>query len=160
KLLQNDSWHLIARMGEGAFESSAAAGAFVALITLSRGNAAGQSADLLHSGEQGNWIRGVDVSVQHSAQEKAAQLQLDEMKSMLQAKQLENPDARLSFDEARDISLLSKYADGLVGLQTSDDPMFVCAFWEQSDIDRAIWELMQGTPAELKPDAGMTWLVR
>lgn len=160
KLLQNDSWHLIARMGEGAFESSAAAGAFVALITLSRGNAAGQSADLLHSGEQGNWIRGVDVSEQHSAQEKAAQLQLDEMKSMLQAKQLENPDARLSFDEARDISLLSQYADGLVGLQTSDDPMFVCAFWEQSDIDRAIWELMQGTPAELKPDAGMTWLVR
>ena len=160
KLLQKDSWHLIARMGEGAFESSAAAGAFVALISLSRGNIAGHSADLLQSGEPDNWILGVDVSEHRSAQEKAAHLQSDVMKSMLQAKQLENPDARLSFDEAGDFSLLSRYADGLVGLQTSDDPMFVSAFWEQSDVDRAIWELMQGTPAELKPDAGMTWLVR
>ncbi|MBX9763928.1 MAG: N-6 DNA methylase, partial [Pseudomonadaceae bacterium] len=78
KLLQNDSWHLIARMGEGAFESSAAAGAFVALITLSRGNAAGQSADLLHSGEPGNWIRGVDASEPRTAAEKAAGLLTDD----------------------------------------------------------------------------------
>ncbi|WP_374109752.1 Eco57I restriction-modification methylase domain-containing protein, partial [Thiolapillus sp.] len=32
KLLQQDTWHLIARLGEGGFDSSAAAGAFVAMI--------------------------------------------------------------------------------------------------------------------------------
>ncbi len=62
KLLQNDSWHLIARLGPGAFETISGEVVKAILINLSRGNAAGQSADLLHSGEQGNWIRGVDVS--------------------------------------------------------------------------------------------------
>ncbi|MBD3816820.1 MAG: N-6 DNA methylase, partial [Halothiobacillus sp.] len=38
KLLKNDTWHLIARLGEGGFDSSAAAGAFVAMISLSHGN--------------------------------------------------------------------------------------------------------------------------
>ena len=114
KLLQNDSWHLIARMGEGAFESSAAAGAFVALISLSRGNSAGQFADLLHSGEQGNWIRGVDVSEPRTAAEKAAGLLVDEVKSVEQGRQLENPDSRLAFDVAVG-DLLSQLSSAYVG---------------------------------------------
>lgn len=71
KLLQNDSWHLIARLGPGAFETISGEVVKAILINLSRGNAAGQSADLLHSGEQGNWIRGVDVSEPRTAAEKA-----------------------------------------------------------------------------------------
>lgn len=129
KLLQNDSWHLIARMGEGAFESSAAAGAFVALITLSRGNAAGQSADLLHSGEQGNWIRGVDVSEPRTAAEKAAGLLTDEVKSVEQGGQLDNPDARIAFDEITG-ELLAKFAASHEGLTTGDLDRFVLKYWE------------------------------
>lgn len=130
KLLQNDSWHLIARMGEGAFESSAAAGAFVALITLSRGNAAGQSADLLHSGELVNWIRGVDVSEPRTAAEKAAGLLADEVKTVEQRRQLGNPDARIVLGEVAEGQLLSTIANYGKGSTTGDKPRFMVGFWE------------------------------
>lgn len=43
KLLRQDTWNMLARLGEGGFESSAAAGAFVALISISRGQKREQS---------------------------------------------------------------------------------------------------------------------
>lgn len=144
KLLQNDSWHLIARMGEGAFESSAAAGAFVALITLSRGNAAGQSADLLHSGEQGNWIRGVDVSEPRTAAEKAAGLLTDDVKSVEQGRQLGNPDARVIHEDRSRELLLSKNADGFKGLSTGDLNRFIHLFWEMPCVGSG-WVFYQGS---------------
>ncbi|MCL7421789.1 MAG: BREX-1 system adenine-specific DNA-methyltransferase PglX [Methylobacter sp.] len=158
QLLSNDTWHLIARLGEGGFDSSAAAGAFVAMICLSRGNTG--NTDLLVPASSKNEIRGLDVSGLRTAVEKASGLAVAEIKSAKQTKQLENPDARIALDEEADSPLLSKYADGLVGLQTSDDPMFITAFWEHKNIDRDIWELLQGTPTELKIDAGSSWLVR
>ncbi|MFK1160053.1 Eco57I restriction-modification methylase domain-containing protein [Pseudomonas aeruginosa] len=132
KLLQNDSWHLIARMGEGAFESSAAAGAFVALITLSRGNAAGQSADLLQSGEQGTWIRGVDVSEPRTAVEKAAGLLADDVKSVEQGRQLENPDSKITLQELEigANNLLSAYVEAPQGIITGDADKWRKCYWE------------------------------
>ncbi|KGQ64465.1 Eco57I restriction-modification methylase domain-containing protein [Gallibacterium anatis] len=161
QLLKKDTWHLIARLGEHGFDSSAAAGAFVAMITLSRGNAKSNDGELFQNKtEKPAFIRGIDVSEPHTAQEKAQQLLTGEIKSVEQAKQLGNPDARIALEEEANLSLLNQYADGLVGLQTSDDPMFICGFWEQAKIDKNIWELMQGTPEEFKPDAGASWLVR
>ena len=46
KLLTQETWCLLAWLGEGGFESSAAAGAFVTLLTLSRGNQAAQNWEL------------------------------------------------------------------------------------------------------------------
>lgn len=159
KLLQNDSWHLIARMGEGAFESSAAAGAFVALLTLSRGSVVGQSADLLRSGEQGNWIRGVDVSESQTAAEKAFGLLADEVKSVEQTKQLENPDARISLEDEADFPLLKGFSKSLVGIQTGDDPRYIVGYWEATWAN-CIWEPMQGTPEEYLEYSGQSWLIR
>ena len=45
--------------------------------------------------DDGNLIRGVDVSEPRTAAEKAAQLLTAEIKSVEQVKQLENPDARV-----------------------------------------------------------------
>src|SRR5690606_12168385 len=108
KLLQNDSWHLIARLGPGAFETISGEVVKAILINLSRGNTAGQSADLLHSGEQGNWIRGVDVSEPRTAAEKAAGLLADDVKSVEQGRQLENPDARIALENSGNSALLEK----------------------------------------------------
>ncbi|MDH1238894.1 Eco57I restriction-modification methylase domain-containing protein [Stutzerimonas stutzeri] len=159
KLLQNDSWHLIARLGAQAFQTPMW-DFNVQLLTLSRGNAAGQSADLLHSGEPGNCIRGVDVSEPRTAAEKAAGLLTDDVKSVEQGRQLGNPDARVGFGEESELPLLASYAEGLVGLQTSDDPMFVTAVWEHGSINKNIWEYMQATPEIFTNYAGMSWLVR
>ncbi|WP_411562565.1 Eco57I restriction-modification methylase domain-containing protein [Pseudomonas shirazensis] len=152
KLLQNDSWHLIARMGEGAFESSAAAGAFVALITLSRGNIAGQSADLLSSGEPGNWIRGVDVSEPRTAAEKAAGLLVGDVKSAEQGKQLENPDARITLEQSDDCEYLSQKATDCSGCLTSDGERFYRFVWEP--VLTADWVSLQSTVSETQHYSG------
>ncbi|NGO90406.1 MAG: N-6 DNA methylase, partial [Halomonas sp.] len=144
KLLQNDSWHLIARLGPGAFETISGEVVKAILINLSRGNAAGQSADLLHSGEQGNWIRGVDVSEPRTAAEKAAGLLADDVKSVEQGKQLGNPDARVTLHDVNADEYLSSIAAGNKGITTNDDPFFVQFFWEQT-LWSSGWEFFQST---------------
>lgn len=159
KLLKNDSWHLIARLGSGAFETISGEVVKAILINLSRGNTADLSEEQ-HYGTQGNWIHGVDVSAPRTAAEKAVGLLADELKTVEQTKQLENPDARVAFGEESELTMLSEFAEGLVGLQTSDDPMFVTAIWEHNVIDKDTWEYMQATPDIFTNYAGMSWLVR
>tara|TARA_R110001592_G_scaffold13740_2_gene62800 strand:- start:17708 stop:21214 length:3507 start_codon:yes stop_codon:yes gene_type:complete len=142
KLLQNDSWHLIARLGPGAFETISGEVVKAILITLSRGNAAGQSADLLHSGEPGNWIRGVDVSEPRTAGEKAAGLLANEVKSVEQGRQLGNPDARVAFD-SQEGQLLSEIGSALNGLHGADSLRFRFNYWEV--IDSSLWSYLQNT---------------
>ncbi len=143
KLLQNDSWHLIARLGAQAFQTPMW-DFNVQLLTLSRGNTAGQSADLLHSGEQGNWIRGVDVSEPRTAAEKAAGLLAEEIKSVEQGRQLGNPDSRISLSESISGEMLQKYALAAQGMPTSDSPLFVQFHWEVVERGSA-WEFHQST---------------
>ena len=160
KLLKNDTWHLIARLGPGAFETISGEVVKAILICLSRGNATKVMGGLFGDAEDDNVIRGLDMSEPRTAAEKAAQLLTAEVKSVEQAKQLENPDARVALEEESNLPLLKKFADGLVGLQTSDDPMFVTAFWEVGSRDGDIWEFMQATPDIFSNYAGQSCMVR
>lgn len=147
KLLQNDSWHLIARLGPGAFETISGEVVKAILINLSRGNVAGQSVDLLSSGKPGNWIRGVDVSEPRTAAEKAAGLLADDVKSVEQGKQLENPDAIVQIDNDVGFqSPLKNFCTFLQGSSTGDEPKFAKAFWEISNLSR--WKFYQTAPDE------------
>ncbi|KXX66262.1 Eco57I restriction-modification methylase domain-containing protein [Marichromatium gracile] len=148
-LLKRVSWNLLGRLGPGAFETISGEVVQAILLTQTHAPAA-----------EGFELRGVDASAPKSAAEKAALLREGELLAVSQKGQLGNPDARIAFGEQENLPLLSQYADGLVGLQTSDDPMFVTAFWEHWNIDRDVWEMMQGTPTELRLDAGASWLVR
>ncbi|MBC7192648.1 N-6 DNA methylase [Marinobacter sp.] len=132
KLLKNDTWHLIARLGEGGFDSSAAAGAFVAMINLSRGNKAQESGGLFGDAEHTNLIRGVDVSEPRTAAEKATQLLATEVKAVEQAKQLENPDSTIKLEESSVANYVRDYAGCFQGLTTGDDPRLKRQFWEYS----------------------------
>ncbi len=142
KLLQNDSWHLIARLGAQAFQTPMW-DFNVQLLTLSRGNTAGQSADLLSSGEPGNWIRGVDVSEPRTAAEKAVGLLTDEVKSVQQGRQLENPDARLTFESQEVGELLSTHAVCPRGIVSGDGEKWSRCFWELTFSNR--WRFFAGT---------------
>ncbi|MGL5162602.1 MAG: Eco57I restriction-modification methylase domain-containing protein, partial [Plesiomonas shigelloides] len=119
KLLTQDTWNLVARLGEKGFESSAAAGAFVAMVTLSKG-AAPQDA-MLH---------GLDVSAPKTAVEKADQLMVEPLKSVEQTKQLDNPDARIVLTQVANGPLLCNTADFGKGSTTGDKPRFMVGFWE------------------------------
>lgn len=144
KLLQNDSWNLIARLGPGAFETISGEVVKAILINLSRGNAAGQSSDLLNSGEQGNWIRGVDVSEPRTALEKAAGLLTGDVKSVEQGRQLENPDARVTLEKISHTSSLGSSVNCSQGIMPADRSRLIRSFWEFNK--DSSWTFMHSTP--------------
>ncbi|WP_245589065.1 BREX-1 system adenine-specific DNA-methyltransferase PglX [Desulfatirhabdium butyrativorans] len=159
KLLNNDTWHLIARLGEGGFDSSAAAGAFVAMITLSRGNSTKESGGLFGDVNNGNLIRGVDVSEPRTAAEKAAQLRTAEIKSVEQAKQLENPDCIVQIENTSSEHLFSNFATCLQGTSTGDNFRFVGCFWEIETISGS-WQMMEAVSQETRHTGGKQSIIR
>ncbi|MDL1977099.1 MAG: BREX-1 system adenine-specific DNA-methyltransferase PglX [Deltaproteobacteria bacterium] len=144
KLLKNDTWHLIARLGPSAFETISGEVVKAILITLSRGNveeASGlfkqsgsgsdfQSLDKKRQDAASTFMRGLDVSEPRTAAEKAAGLLTAEIKSMEQAKQLENQDSVVSLEVSELGSRLGKYARSLAGLDNGDTLQFRFVFWE------------------------------
>lgn len=132
KLLKNDTWHLIARLGPGAFETISGEVVKAILITLSRGNPVSKHGGLFGEAVPAGILCGVDVSEPRTAAEKATQLLTAEIKRVEQAKQLENPDARVALEESENIPLLEHYAYSYKGITTGDDPKYKRAIWELS----------------------------
>jgi len=152
QLLVNDTWHLIARLGSGAFETISGEVVKAILITLSRSNAGNN--DFLVQTLPNCIIRGVDVSELRTPVEKAAGLLSAEIKSVEQAKQLENPDARVVLEEASHLPRLEKYAECFAGVLNGDSPRFQKSFWEL--VDRSdLWTFQQTTVQEHKPFGGL-----
>ena len=136
KLLKNDTWHLIARLGPGAFETISGEVVKAILITLSQGTTCNGHRDTtLNQGV----IRGLDVSEPRTAAEKAAQLLISEIKSVEQVKLLENPDAVVTLEDVSLSSLLGEFATCIEGLSTGDGEQFICKFWELND-NGTVWE--------------------
>ena len=152
RLLKKETWHLLARLGPGAFETISGEVVKATLLALSRCKPT--------TAAQGT-MYGMDVSEFRTASEKAAHLSEAEVKGVEQARQLENPDARIVFEDQASLpSALGDLSAALVGLQTSDDAMFVSAFWEQQILDKSIWEYMQSTPDAFAEMDGLSWLVK
>ncbi|WP_081745608.1 Eco57I restriction-modification methylase domain-containing protein [Bordetella petrii] len=149
ELLRNVTWNLLVRLGEKGFDSPQAAGAFIILLTQTNKRPS-----------DGSVVIGLDASKPKSALDKAQSLQKAHLIQASQKTQLENPDARITLSEEEDLPLLSKFADGLVGLQTGDDPQFVGLFWEYGKLDHSVWEFMQNTPEQLNEFAGMNGVVK
>ncbi len=132
-LLQNQTWNLIARLGENAFGSPQAAGAFVALLLLthSKGN-------LKHT------IYGVEASTPRTVDRKAQLLQSSEIVGVLQTQQLKNPNIVIALEDLGEEDLLEKYAISLAGVLNGDCSRFERFFWEVKEIGKA-WEFEQST---------------
>jgi len=145
KLLKNDTWRMIARLGPGAFETISGEVVKAILLTISRGK--GRSGILPLGFNNKNLegsatICGLDVSAPRPAAEKATQLITAEIKQVEQAKQLENPDARVALEKTEKIELLEKYANSYQGIKTGDDLQFKRFFWEISSSNR--WKFTMG----------------
>lgn len=157
KLLQNDVWHLIARLGPKGFQTPMW-DFNVQLITLSRGNGAGHSADLLHSDSQENWLRGVDVSAPQTAAEKAAGLLMNDVKSVAQEKQLDNPDAAIVLEKKAEGLLLSDIATSFQGIKSGDDSKMRRNFWELQS-HKSQWLKLQSTVSDTFHYGGLESLI-
>ena len=218
KLLKTETWHLLARLGPGAFETISGEVVKAVLLTLSRGEPAvqpepledwaarlvdqikterGDDDDLrggrgllnlelgLHEAfaslrEQvmqrvredaarassprpddaaaPGTMYGLDVAAYRTAAEKATRLRESDLTGVEQSSQLENPDARISF-EVRSHTLLGTVARSWQGIVSSDDNRFVSCIWEICATESR-WERIQLPPQETIPFTGLSAVIR
>ena len=147
RMLREQTWCLVAKLGERAFESSAAAGAFVTLLVLH---------ELLPVA--GHEIRGWDASVARTVREKEGLIRNDEPLTASQSSQLCNPDARVSLTEIDSSTLLASYAVSLQGISPADLPRYGRFFWEISDPSQ--WEFWAGCPDDTLSYGGRSRMLR
>ena len=129
KLLKRDTWHLLARLGAGAFETISGEVVKAILLAISHGEVC-PSGGLLGNSKSVHILHGLDVASAATAQSKADALRVAPLQSVEQAKQLENPDARVGFEEGGTETLLSQKADYGKGSTTGDAPRFLQYIWE------------------------------
>jgi hypothetical protein len=150
-LLGNRTWNLVARLGAKAFQTPMwDFNIQLGIVTAS------VPAD-------SQMMAGVDVSAAKEPEGKAAMLRGAQPATIVllqQSEQLNNPDAVVAMESKANLPLLSTFAECLVGMQSSDDSMFLVAFWELEFINRDTWELMQATPDSFTEFDGMSWAVR
>ncbi len=153
-LLETRSWNWVARLGEHAFESPAAAGAFGALVILSA-----------TVPDDGSLVAGIDVSAPRGqraiyVEQKAAMLRDTELAHVLvlkQSDQLRNSDSRIAFSPRSDLPLLGSLASSFLGLGTGDFARYGRMFWELP-IRTHLWSFHQG-PVEKTTEWGGTQFV-
>jgi len=135
-LLTEVQWNLFARLGEGAFDSPQAAGAFIILLTQTKVRPA-----------EGFQLRGIDAGAQKGGQEKALILRHGELVAARQHSQLRNPDARISLGEEATGVLLNTLSHSHHGLVCGDRPRMTVNFWELTD-KGPVWIEYCGTVLE------------
>lgn len=148
KLLKQEQWNLIARLGPKGF-TTPMWDFNVQLITISKGDRTDIGG--LFGEKKTQLIRGVDVSDANNAAAKAQRLIVAEMKSVEQGRQLENPDARVVFEEVSG-ELLNTYANGLNGMHGADSFHYRFSYWEV--IDFTSWHFFQCTHEETEHFGG------
>ena len=148
RLLEESEWDVVARLGEHGFDSPQAAGAFTAMIALTR------------RASEGAVFAGLDVSGAATPGEKDVALRNELPRVVKQAQQLRNPDARIAFDEPRnEVGLLNAFAECYQGVRTGDRDRFVMSFWEVTDLGHT-WEPYRNTSSSSNPFDGTCEAIR
>ena len=178
-LLEQRVWNLVARLGEHAFESSAAAGAFAAMVILSASYpeevammvgidvSAPRGQRPIYAPEKATLLRGSKGVVAPSLcseNEKIKQQQNthDTLPGIIttipQSAQLKNPDCAIILTQTVIGDLLGSFAECYQGLLSGDAERFILNFWEIADY-RPRWRFIQAPPRSSLPFAGRECVV-
>ena len=160
KLLKTETWHLLARLGEGGFDSSAAAGAFVSLLILSRNDPNRHPGGGFDPATSAGVMYGLDVSESRTAGEKASALFSAPVRASTQREQLDHPNSVVSLEEIEHKALLSEYCKAWQGIVTGDDNRFVVCFWETHRRSAQVWEWLMLPPQSTEHWTGRSKLIR
>ena len=131
RLLSLMTLDVVAILGEHGFESSAAAGAFIALIVLTA-SSPGVAAR----------FAGLDANNAPDPAAKALTFRAAVPSTLGQLQQLRSVDSTITVTKPNIGDNLARYATAHQGLSTGDNPYFVRAFWELSSVSD--WQLLQG----------------
>jgi hypothetical protein len=132
KLLVQERWDVVARLGSRAFETITGEVVNIALLGMTRSRA-----------EREHKIVGWDVASEGTPRAKALALRASPQIAN-QAEQLNHPDARIVLSKLAGGALLSNYAVAYWGQGTGDFPRFGRKFWEISVFGRS-WAPLQST---------------
>ena len=148
-LLKEFEWVCVARLGENGFNSTQAAGAFTALVCLTK-----RKSSASHS------FPGVDVSDEVSPRDKCKNLQSNIVRLLGQKAQLDNPDSRIMFIDSAGIKTrLEEYTESYQGAVTGDLQRFVGYFWEVAP-SWNVWERFRTAIDSPNSDNGLSCAIR
>ncbi len=146
KLLRQETWHLLAWLGPGAFRTITGEVVKAILLTLSRERPRGPESGLSDDDSATNTMCGIDVSACPSVEEKAIQLHKSAVAVIEQAHQLDNPDARVVWaDASQTYPPLGDVTRGFQGIASADYARFGRKHWELPAIDGCAWVFQQST---------------
>ena len=147
RMLREQTWEQVARLGPGAFRTISGEVVNVALIVVRK-----------TPPDQNQTIAGIDASTKKEPSEKAKLLSNSVIVSAEQSSQLTNPDARVSLTEIDISTLLASYAVSLQGISPADLSRYGRFFWEMSDL--AQWKFWAGSPDETLLYGGRSRVLR
>ena len=158
KLLKSETWHLLARLGPGAFETISGEVVKVVLLTLSCGSTLDRLGVLFDEAATSGTMNGLDVSEPGTAGEKAARLRGAAIRSVEQVRQLGNPDARVSLQTLENTERLTECANSYLGLGTGDFERFGRRTWEFPRQPEN-WSFLQSSAQQASEYDGLSLLV-
>ena len=147
-LLSQGTWHLIAPLGKGAFETISGHVVQVVLTVISSGGG-------LASARETSVVNALDAD---TPTEKAALLREIAVARSAQDQLRQNPDAILTLNIGTE-KTLANFATSWQGLVTGDMARFIARFWEIRDGDRG-WEQIILGPGETAEYTGRSNLLR
>jgi len=134
KLLNENSWELMSRLGTGAFETISGQVVNVLLCLISK--APPNELSKCH------FIDGLDSALPMG---KASNLRERPIGSFNQLGQFDNPEQKATFESASELPLLEESAFSTEGLSTGDGERFIQKFWEQYAASEN-WSFLQSAP--------------
>ena len=146
RLLVENTWHFIARLGAKAFQTPMW-DFNVQLLTLSRGAIGQIENDFFQKEKSRDLFRGVDVSNSRNAFEKDKKLVSCAIKTIKQSEQLENPGVKISLEKIDSKALLSICASVHYGSKPGQTARVTRQYWEFSELNEELWMFMESSPS-------------
>ena len=142
RLLADETWRLVVRIGPGAFQTISGEVVNVCLTLIERTQAAANHA-----------IWSVNVTEENRATEKAVGLKSNRLSGVLQVAVEEGPEARFTLLTFGKTSRLGEVASASWGVSPADLPRFGRFFWEFGTI-RKPWTCWQSSFVKTTPYTG------
>lgn len=147
-LLETSTFHLIATLGEEAWQTFGNRGPVAGLVVI-RAQRPNKHSKLF----------GIDALPRPTIGEKSNELASGDLTALVQHEQLQAPDHRISVFRSSGETLLADFADSYQGIKSGDDSRFCRGFWEMPRIDESIWRPLQSSPSSDQLFGGMELLI-
>ncbi|MCC6959791.1 MAG: N-6 DNA methylase [Dehalococcoidia bacterium] len=147
RLLREQTWGHVARLGAGAFDTISGEVVSVTLVVLEQSRPG-----------TGHEMTGIDAFAPGTSAEKARLLREQPVAAVEQATQLRNPNAKVTLEAVGNRQLLSRLAGAPRGIVSGDNAYWFRTFWEFPTL-RADWRRLQSAPDATAPYTGRSEVV-